>query len=487
MGELYEKLKAYDESGYDPYHMPGHKRRLGGSVLERIASLDITEIDGFDNLHDAEGILKRLQEKAARVYGAEESFYLVNGSTAGVLAAISAAVPQGGKILLDRGAHRSAYHAVYLRNLDARYLTADSIEGFGCRDRIRPRQVEKALAEEPDIRAVFLVSPTYEGIVSDIEEIAKIVHARGIPLIVDEAHGAHLGFHPAWPQNSSRLGADMVIQSLHKTLPSPTQTALLHVNGNLADRRKLRRFLSIYQSSSPSYVLMAAMEEALEITAGRAEELFGAFLRRWDTMLAELEQCRCLRFLRTEGMDKGKLVITDRSGTLTGKELYERLLERYRLQPEMAAGNYVLAMFTIGDTEEGFCRMTRALLETDKELREGSDGGKKQKEFSWPDINRLPPRALSPGEAWERAGEKIPLSRAAGRTASEFVFLYPPGIPLLVPGECFTEEICGYIRCCVENGLRVTGVSSAGGERMGTEARAAGMEAMVTVLKREER
>lgn len=468
MSELYEKLAAYGESDYYPYHMPGHKRRLGGNILNRIGALDITEIDGFDNLHEAEGILKRLQEKAAHIYGAEESFYLINGSTAGVLAAVSAAVPQGGKILLDRGAHRSAYHAVYLRDLQVRYLTADTVPGFGCRAAVSPGQVKQALEEEPDIQAVFLVSPTYEGIVSDIAEIAKIAHNRNIPLIVDEAHGAHLGFHPAWPQNSSRLGADLVIQSLHKTLPSPTQTALLHVNGSLADRGKLRRFLDIYQSSSPSYVLMAAMEEALDLTKEKAPELFGTFHSRFQEMLGELQNCRYLRFLQAEGMDIGKLVIGDRSGLYTGQALYERLLRLYHLQPEMAVASYVLAMFTVGDTKEGFCRMTQALLETDREIAGRLETGETPEtkgNFADLDWHRLPPRALSIKEAWERESERVPLDCAEGKIAAEFIQLYPPGVPILVPGEYFTGEICRYIQRCADCGLHVaTGAAGGNGQ-----------------------
>lgn len=467
MGELYEKLKSYAESDYYPYHMPGHKRRLGGEVLSSISKLDITEIDGFDNLHEPNGIIKRIQQKAAHIYGAEESFYLVNGSTAGILSAISAAVPEGGKILMARGCHRAAYHGAYLRGLDIRYLVAETEPDFGCNLEITPTQVEQALMEDLDIRAVFLVSPTYEGIVSDVEQIARIAHKRGIPLIVDEAHGAHLGFHPAWPKSSCKCGADIVIQSLHKTLPSFTQTAILHVNGKLVDRQLLKRFLSIYQSSSPSYLFMAAMEEALDLTASGADRLFGDFLQNWKRMLERLNECRCLRVLQMEGMDIGKLVIADKSGYMTGRQLYESLLHTYHLQPEMAAGNYVLAMFTVGDTQEGYDRMTEALLAIDEEIcmqsgaradkmaYKESKGCKASKLLRLP---KLPPRELSLKEAWESEGEEISLADAKGRLSAEFINLYPPGIPILVPGERFTEELCSYIQDCLEEGLQVQGV-----------------------------
>ena len=277
MSELFEKLSAYGASDCYPYHMPGHKRRLKTDTMRELAQIDITEIDGFDNLHDAQGILKRIQEEAAATYGAEESFFLVNGSTAGILSAISTAVSPGGKILMVRGAHKSAYHAAYLRDLQIAYLWPGVHPLFGCNLPATAKEVEEALQQTPDVQAVFIVSPTYEGLAADVKSIAEAAHKRNIPLIVDEAHGAHLGFDGRWPESSVRQGADLVIQSLHKTLPAPTQTAILHVNRKLVDRCRLRRFLGIYQTSSPSYIFMAAMEDAIATTSANREKLFGDF------------------------------------------------------------------------------------------------------------------------------------------------------------------------------------------------------------------
>lgn len=293
MGALYQKLEEYSHSDYYPYHMPGHKRQM---QLFPGEAQDITEIEGFDNLHDAEGILRALQEKAAKICGASESFYLVNGSTAGILSAVSAAVPQGGKLLMVRNCHKAAYHAAYLRNLEVKYLWTGVQPDFGCALAPTVEQIEKALKEDAEIQAVLIVSPTYEGLTADVAAIAKVVHEKGLPLIVDEAHGAHLGFHSFWAENSCRQGADLVIQSLHKTLPSPTQTAILHVSGNRIDRQRLKRFLRIYQSSSPSYLFMAAMEEALDRVSADREKLFGAFRENWLTMSEKLQNCRCLHF-----------------------------------------------------------------------------------------------------------------------------------------------------------------------------------------------
>ena len=230
MEHLFDKLERYGNSDIYPYHMPGHKRQVFGELPKEFFQRDITEIDGFDNLHQPEGILLELQDRAAALCGAEESFYLVNGSTGGILSAVSAAVPFGGHILMTRNCHKSAYHAAYLRKLKISYLYPDVLQDYDIYEAVTPDQVCLALEKEKDIDAVLVVSPTYEGRIANIREIAAVVHEKGIPLIVDEAHGAHLGLNTLIHENSCRAGADIVIQSTHKTLPALTQTALLHVN-----------------------------------------------------------------------------------------------------------------------------------------------------------------------------------------------------------------------------------------------------------------
>ena len=215
------------------------------------------------------------------LYGADESFYLINGSSCGVLAAISAAVSEGGHIIMARNSHKSAYHAAYLRKLKIAYLYPEQIRDYEINEAVRAEQVREALRSCPQAEAVFLVSPTYEGRIADVAEIAKLVHEQNKILIVDEAHGAHLGFAEGFAENSIQAGADLVIHSVHKTLPAPTQTALLHVNGERVNRELVRRFLRIYQSSSPSYLLMAGIADALNVVEKQGKELFPRFLARW--------------------------------------------------------------------------------------------------------------------------------------------------------------------------------------------------------------
>lgn len=512
MGELYRRLKAYSEEDYYPYHMPGHKRQLYGELPPKIMKIDITEIDGFDNLHAPEEIFCRLQEKASKLYGAEESFYLINGSTGGILAAISAAVPKGGRILMTRGSHKSAYHAVYLRNLTVSYLYPEMMEEYDIYDAVTPGQIADALKKGSVPDAVFLVSPTYEGRIAQIAEIARIVHQYGIPLIVDEAHGAHLGFAEGFAKNSCQCGADLVIHSVHKTLPALTQSALLHVSGDLIDRELLKRFLHIYQSSSPSYVLMAGIDNALQIVEEQGETLFQQFRDRYEKMLEQLSQCKNLDFLRPDDtQDIGKLVILSGKAGLSGQQIYDILLEEYHLQLEMAATDHCLAMFTIGDGEKAYRRMTEALLAIDlkisAEKREsvltecdedsvekskaeysgqsqgcsetagmslsvnrrdviGKDNsrGKKLQEESLYHIQ--PKVCMSLADAWDAPKEEIPLAQAVGRIAGEFVNLYPPGIPVLVPGEQVEEIHCRLLAQYLQEGLNVQGVTGTTDYRM---------------------
>lgn len=491
MEHLYDRLAEYAQGPDYPLHMPGHKRRAFGEMPPELYRMDITEIDGFDNLHAPEGILLDLQKRAAALYGAAESFVLVNGSTGGILSAVSAAVPFGGKLLISRGCHKSVYHAAYLRRLQLSYLYPEVIPGFEISDAVTPEQVREALRREGDADAVLIVSPTYEGRIARVREIAEIVHSFRKILIVDEAHGAHLGLAgcgETLPENSCQAGADLVIHSLHKTLPAMTQTALLHVNGERVDRNLLKRFLRIYQSSSPSYVLMASVDNALSMIEREGGKLFSDFYKSFRKMMYDLRTCKRLEFLaaRPEGdcvlrQDIGKLAVRDGAGELSGRELYDRLRQQYHLQLEMAAGNYCLAMFTVGDTPEGYRRMTEALLEMDRELWTSEECSQElviaaagesalrehsaESELTGAGGERvayaayLPIKALEFYEAWDRPWEEVPLTECEGRIAADFVNLYPPGSPILAPGELFTGELCGLLHLYEKQGLNLQGVN----------------------------
>lgn len=449
---LYDRLSEYSVSDYYGFHMPGHKRRpVEGVKLPY--EIDITEIEGFDDLHHPAGILKEAQELAAEVYGAEETRFLVNGSTVGILSAILGSTDRGDRILVARHCHKSIYHAIALNELRPVYLYPEFDEELHLNTDISVSAVKAALMEYSDIRAVVIVSPTFDGVISDVEGIAGIVHEYGIPLIVDEAHGAHLGFHPYFEANSLAKGADVVIHSIHKTLPSLTQTALLHIQGGVANRRRIFRYLDMLQSSSPSYVLMASIDNCIHLLHEQPEQMFEPYVNRLESLRKELKGLKNLRLLETERYDRSKIVISVKGQGMTGKEIYRELLERYHLQLEMAAGTYVIAMTSVGDTGEGFARLARALHEIDdgignrkakEEARENTGCADGEAENA---MGRLPvnEQIMTSAQALEcrdrEAGsEYISWQSAAGRISAEYAYLYPPGSPLIVPGERISEE-----------------------------------------------
>ena len=453
MGILIDKLIEYGNSDHYPYHMPGHKRREVEGFPRQVTDMDITEIADFDNLHQAEGIILKAQQRVAKVYGVEESFFLINGSTCGILSAISAAVPFGGHLLIARNCHKSVYHGAYLRQLKLSYIYPSINKEFDICEAVTPKQVEEMLQADDSIQAVLIVSPTYEGRIADVKGIAEVVHSRGIPLIVDEAHGAHLGFDENFAVNSGRWGADLIINSVHKTLPAMTQTALLHCNGTLIDRDKLKQFLHIYQSSSPSYIMMASIEQAVQ-TAVQKKELFSIFKDRWDELHKKLKGLQRIKVLYEEperkNHDIGKLIISTKGTKMSGKQLADVLRQKFHLEMEMACETYVLAMFTIADTPEGYERLARALLEIDAGLQVSGE--------MLTDETGVRAEGIPLYEAWDREKEEVPLVHAQGRIAGEFINLYPPGTPIAVPGERIDAAMIRQIRNCLKCGLEVQGV-----------------------------
>jgi arginine/lysine/ornithine decarboxylase len=483
---LYQKLKEYGESDYYPYHMPGHKRNPQAGDMASFYQIDITEIDGFDNLHHPEGMIREAQERAGRFYGGSETYYLVNGSTSGVLASIMTATMPGDEILIARNCHKSVYHAAILQGLKPRYYYPGIIDEYGIYDGADACEIAGLLDRYPDCRAVVITSPTYEGILSDVAAVAEAVHERGKILIVDEAHGAHL------KKGAIVAGADLVIHSLHKTLPAMTQTALLHVGGDRVDRRRLRKYLAMLQTSSPSYVMMASMDSCIRYMEEHGDERLAFMERQYEEFMRKVSGCKHVRVGKVTdeefrdgkryalaGWDIGKLVISVKNTSMNGQQLYETLRDEYHLQMEMAAGSYVLAMMTVMDTEEGWQRLADAICQIDDKIESGQllNIWEKETARSKPTAGQperaeeglsgqagaekpqKPEMRMTPAEAFHQAQEEIPLSESVGRVMADFIMLYPPGIPLLVPGEVMSEEIRCKIEDSVRIGLQVHGVT----------------------------
>ena len=491
---LFEELKTYGESDFYPFHMPGHKRNPDSGFLPEMYKIDITEIDGFDNLHHAEGIIKNAQEKAASLYHSKETFYLINGSTVGILTSIAALSDRGKKLMMARNCHKAVYHGAFLNQLETEYIYPKMIEEFGISDGITAQQVEdkiqeiilrEGISDEQAgklIAGIVVTSPTYDGILSDVNSIVKIAHNYGIPVIVDQAHGAHFGFHSAFPENAVSDGADLVIHSTHKTLPAPTQTALLHYNSLLVSLETVKKYLRIYQSSSPSYVLMAGIDSCMDFVKREGQERLEQLLisrKELSERSKELKKIKIYPSMLERGInghdiskiffqgteEPGRLLISVRGSEFTGQQLYDVLRETYHLQMEMCASDYVIAILSMMDRKEGFDRLWKALSETDK-LLTNTEKNTKEEKTQFPEYCHFQPDAvLKISDAYMAEEESVPLREAKGRIVSEFVNLYPPGIPLLVPGEKIDDKMIPMIEAYLHNGYAVQGIERDGAKK----------------------
>lgn len=461
MGQLWDKLGDLSRSNMYPYHMPGHKRNAGcGMDTALFFDHDITEIDDFDNLHDARDIIMDCQNRANALYKAGETYFLVNGSTCGVLSAISAVTGDGDTILTARNCHKSLYHAAYLRNLKLEYLYPQRISGYDFCGAVKPEDIDAALKAGTSIKAVFITSPTYEGVYSDVRAIADIAHSYGAALIVDEAHGAHLGISDRISEGAIEGGADIVIHSLHKTLPSITQTALLHVNGTIVDRDRLKRFLRIYQTSSPSYLMMASIDDCITYMTANGNLWADSLMSYHDKIIDATRQLQHLEIPDDKIVnDPCKVVISCRNTSISGSQLYDLLRNRYALQPEMACETYVLMIITGMDTIEGIDRLIEAVEDIDRRLGFARDTRLKNDTLS---TDTVPKAIKTLRDAWDSGFEEVILESAVGRIAGDFVNLYPPGIPIIVPGEEISQDIVSTIRDSLSKGLNVQGISETG-------------------------
>ncbi len=442
-------------------HMPGHKRNSEGiRFLEELgAKYDISEIDGFDDLHHPNGILSDAMRKAASLWKSENCFFLVNGSTCGVLAAVSTACKLcgNGKIIMARNSHRSVYNAVELNELEPIYIAPQTVEGFGFCGSIAPKDIELALKDNPGT-PVILTSPTYEGVISNLSEIAVICHMYNSPLIVDEAHGAHLDLSAHFSGGAVHAGADIVIHSLHKTLTGLTQTGLLHLSGGLIPKEDILRELAVFETSSPSYLLMASIDGTRELIEERGGELFKAWKNRldgFDSLVTPLQNLRlpghsdpfdCQKktgkagYVRrgietgaVYGFDRSKILISCEGMDTSGTVLMDNLRSRFGIECEMAACGYVVAMTGLLDSDENIIKLGKALCVMDKEIQRTAP----RVPFTAP---KIPPRKMSVSEALKKETKSVLIKSARGKVSAEYVWAYPPGIPLVVPGEELTDE-----------------------------------------------
>ncbi len=439
-------LEDYSKSNMYPFHMPGHKRMLDGPY-----KIDMTEVDGVDDLHDPEAVIAEEQKRLARIYGADKSFILVGGSTVGNLAAIYSSCSENDLILIQRNSHKSVYNGAILRHLKVGYINSKADEN-GIYRASTLEEIKSAVEKYGMPKAILLTSPTYEGYHCKLDEISKYCREKGIILIVDQAHGAHLGLNDEFKESAVGKG-DITIQSLHKTLPALTQTAVMHVSGDRVDRRKIAAALDIFETSSPSYVLMNSISHCMAILE-QSEDMFKDYVDNLQDFYKISGQLKHLKMVveSNEIKDPGKLVIITKHTNISGVELAKILREQYEIETELSSFSYLLAMTSIMDSREGFERLKKALLEID----EGLDDGNIDVPMVWIDSEKI----MEPWEAKKGEGRQVNLSQATGLVCQDEICLYPPGAPVVVPGEVISEEAIKLIRQAKESGIHVTGINN---------------------------
>ncbi len=439
---LYEDLKQFRKKAKISFHIPGHKGGAGLNPdwVRDAFSLDVTEFEETDDLQHPAGILRDAQERAAKVFGAGASYYLTGGSSLGLQAAILAACKPGEKLLVDRTCHKAVASALVLAGCIPVFLSPEFDEERGIYTGISPANVKKMLEEEPEIAGMVLTSPTYYGICSPIREIAEILHEKDQFLLVDEAHGAHFTFHPALPESALSQGADGVIQSAHKTLPALGQTSLLHLGQDFRiSKEKTVSSLRLLMTTSPSYLLMSSMDEAIVAMEREGQALLSILLREIAILKEAVREQGILDFEDRETLgcpqDGLRLVVDFRKSSLSGLDAATLLKEAYGIYPEMADSCHLVLIVTTSNTVEELQSLKEALLAIATPGKGNS---------SMPPLP-MPKMQCSPREAWMSKKEQVPLTEALGRISADTVAVCPPGAALLLPGQYIDEETLAYL------------------------------------------
>ena len=429
---MYKEIAGYLQKYIYPFHMPGHKRNPL-FFPPNLQSLDLTEIPGMDVMGSPSGIIRELQQNIAKFYGADYSFLLVNGSSAGIIAAVSAMCADGDTLVVPRNAHTSVYNAMVISGATPHYImpevTQDGLPG-GIK--------LEAFDDMPQGATALVVSPTYEGFVSDVSAIAAKVHEKGGVLIVDEAHGAHFKFADEFPMSAIDCGADIVVQSLHKTLPAPSQCAVLHVKGNRVDVDKLRFMINAMQTTSPSYIFMATCDYMLR-KLWQEPRHFKNYIE--NLKIIRTTTSGALRLAGRErvgqnaifDMDIGKLLFENHSD-ISGEDIAKMMSAEYKVEMEMATNQHILAMTSVADMDEGFERLSAAIQGINSRLSPSPKRTTSQN-FILPEV------IFSPRKAMQMPYEEIPWQGAAGRISAQLIAKYPPGIALVAPGERISKEL----------------------------------------------
>ena len=484
---IIDALQHFAKKNQGYFNIPGHRgangvdARLLALLGAQAFAADRTETDGLDDLHAAEGVIREAQDLAAELFGSDQCRFVVNGTTGANEAMILAAVKPGEKILVPRNAHKSVLMGLVMsgavpvwimpeREQKVDLPTSEKQE-TGLYGAVDPEKVKRILDCDPGIRAVFLVNPTYYGTCSDLKVIAAAVHTHGIPLLVDEAHGTHFTFHEDMPASAIHSGADLVAQSTHKTIGSLTQSAMLHVSGSRVSLSRVEDALKLVQSTSPSYLLMASLDGQRHLMAEQGYALQSRAMKLAELLRSELKQIPGIEVYhdpaekaheRAEVYDPCRVVFSPCAAGLTGLALQEKLF-RHQITTELADLQFLILVVTHGNTEEEIMRLSAAVreivLQTAEQPGTGPKATENPEETGRPEAGiaevQIPAMVMTPRDAWFAEKEAVPLQEACGRIAGEAVTPYPPGIPLVYPGERLTENLCRKLALFRSRGIPV--------------------------------
>ena len=475
-------LKALQESAHKPhapFYAPGHKR--GQGIPQPLADLlgasvfraDLPELPDLDNLFAPEGVIKEAQDLASAAFGADHTYFLVNGSTAGVMAAILATCNQGDQIILPRNIHQCAIAGLVLSGAIPIFINPEYDPLTGLAYSITPAAVATALKRYPDAKAVMMLYPTYQGVCGDIQAIAQLTHQHNIPLLVDEAHGPHFAFHPDLPASALSVGADLTVQSTHKVLGALTQASMLHVQGNRVDRERLSKSLQLVQSTSPSYLLLASLDAARQQMALQGEQLMTQTLYLAQEARSKISQIPGLSVLEpvnTPGffaLDRTRLVVRISELGLSGFEADEIFHQQLGVTAELPTLEHLTFIISLGNTQADIQHLVQAFTTITQEyyhpkcithLRDVIQQWKAEMLFVHPSSFIIHP-ALSPREAFFAPTETLPVDQTLDRISAEWVCPYPPGIPALMPGEMINPAAIEYLQQVLILGGTLTGCS----------------------------
>lgn len=452
-------LECYTEENNRRFHMPGHRNEEALPELrflrERLYAYDVTEVPGTDNLHHAEGILKESEVLLTKALGAGESHYCVNGSTAVNYAMIHGLFQPGDVVLVQRNCHQSVYNALAMARLTPQYLLPEVDPTFLLPTGVSLKTVIQAYAEHPEAKGVILTSPSYYGTVTDLQAISAFVREQGLLLLVDEAHGAHFPFSPLLPKSAMAQGAHASAVSFHKTLPSLTQGAVLNLSADLSplQRERVRHWLRIFQTTSPSYTLLASMEMARHLMETQGEARIEALILRLDALKAALREVPGLQVMDGEALDPTRLILRT---PFPGAEVDAWLRRVHHIQAEMSEGQNLVFLLSPFDAPESWDALEAALKNLPSAAAAFSPAAKTS-----PLALTLPVRVLPEEEVLFLPAEEVPFSQAEGRICAERIIPYPPGVPLILPGERISKEILNSLQTLLSSGHPINRTKSA--------------------------